>query len=381
MAPSADEAWDALFDTLLDEQEGLARRVREAMQAQLPTYRGLPRDKLDKEVGLEVERVLRSARAGRPALDDSELAELAAVGEARARQGVPVAEMLRAWRIGIEVVVGYAREVGRRLGIEDAQVLEFVQSMLAWSDVAMLTTAGAHREAELVLARAEEERRAAFVRGTLLGTVPATELRVHGEAYGLNLAGEYVAFRARLGYDVPRHQLEHALGVEALGRRRGMSAFVDGDIAGFLTEPPPSDVDGIVGVGPPRSLDRLAESYRLAARALMTMHACGLHGAYDLPALGLRAAVAMDTDIGEPLKKRYLEPLGTGGSARELIATLRAYLTCDLHAERTAAQLFVHENTVRYRLARFEELTGANLRETKVLVEVWWAVELSAMGL
>lgn len=377
-----DQGWDLLFDTLLGERDELANRIRAAMQAQLPSYRPLPTGGLDDEVLLEVERVLRSARAGSAALDDRELAELAAVGENRARQGVPVAEMLRAWRIGIEVVVDYARELGRRLDISDAQVLNFVQSTLAWSDVAMVTTAGAHRQAELALTQAEEERRAAFVRGTLFGTVAASELRVHAEAFGLDPDGEYVAVRARLDDGPAGHKLAQALGFrDGPQRRRGLSALIDGDIAGFLSGPPPTEVDGTVGFGPPRTLDRLAESYRLAARALATAHACGLRGAHDLPSLGLRAAVAMDTDIGELLRARYLEPLTAGGSARELVATLRAYLACGMHVERTATRLFVHQNTVRYRLARFEELTGTTLRDTDVLFEVWWALELSAMRL
>ncbi|MGH3552517.1 MAG: hypothetical protein ACRDT5_07970 [Mycobacterium sp.] len=47
-------------------------------------------------------------------MSDSELVELAAIGEARAQQGVPVDDMLRAWRIGVEVVIGYAREAGQQ---------------------------------------------------------------------------------------------------------------------------------------------------------------------------------------------------------------------------------------------------------------------------
>ncbi|WP_343575041.1 helix-turn-helix domain-containing protein [Mycobacterium sp.] len=382
MTPREDGPWNALFDTLLGEREVLAGRVREAMQAQLPTYRTLARAALDDEVGLEVERVLRSARAGRAALDESEFAELAAVGEVRAQQGVPIAEMLRAWRIGIEVVVGYAREVGQRLGIEDAQVLEFVQSTLAWSDVAMVTTAAAHRKAEFALEHAEQGRRAAFVRGVLFGEIPAAELRIHAEAFGLDPLGEYVALRARVGESVSAHKLEQALGFDdPVQRRRGLCALVDGDIAGFLSEPPPKNVDGVVGYGPPRPLDRLAESHHLAARALIGAVACGFHGAHDIASLGVRAAVAMDADVGESLRKRYFEPLGAGGSAHEIISTLRAYFASDMHVERTATRLFIHQNTVRYRLARFEELAGASLHDTKVLVEVWWAVELSAMSL
>jgi hypothetical protein len=378
----ANAAWDMLFDMLLGERKELSARVREAMQAQLPAYRVLPQEALDEEVGLEVERVLRSARAGRAASDEGELAELAAIGEARAKQGVPLAEMLRAWRIGIEVVVGYAREVGKRVGIEDAQVLEFVQSTLAWSDIAMVTTAEAHRKAELALAKAEQGRRSAFTGGLLFGEVPTAEVRINAEAFGLGPADEYIAFRARVGEDSAARKLEQALGLgDPAQRCRGLCALVDGDIAGFLSEPPRRGIDSVVGYGPPRPLDRLAESYHLATRALMTALACGFRGAHDIASLGVRAAVAMDTDVGESLRKRYLEPLGVGGSAHELVSTLRAYLACDMHVERTATRLFVHQNTVRYRLARFEELTEASLRDTEVLVGVWWALEFSAMSL
>src|ERR1700758_5476644 len=99
-------AWDVLIETLLHERSDLAGRVRAAIQAKLPAYRAMPAETLEDEVGIQVERVLWSARYGR-----AEISDLAAVGEARARQGVAVADMLRAWRIGIGVLIGYAREV------------------------------------------------------------------------------------------------------------------------------------------------------------------------------------------------------------------------------------------------------------------------------
>lgn len=380
--PTVNRTWDALFDTLLGEQAELAERVRGAIQAVLPAYRDLPRQELDGEVEFEVARVLQSARTGCTAVSEDEVAELAAIGEARAQQGVPVDEMLRAWRIGVEVVIGYAREIGQRLGIADGHVLEFVQSTLAWSDVAMVATAQAHRRAELTLAFTEEQRRVAFVRGTLLGTMSAPELGVQAEAYGLDPAREYVAVRAQLHEGVSQHKVERVLGFhDGVPHRRGLSALVDGCLAGFTTDPPPRNVEAVAGFGPPRPLDRLAESDRLAARALMTAQAYGLKGAHDIPSFGLRAAVATDADVGEPLQRRYLKPLAECGSPRELMATLRAYLACGMHVERTATRLFVHQNTVRYRLARFEELTGTSLRETDVLFEVWWALELSTMRL
>lgn len=381
-APNSYQAWNALFDALLLEQVELAGRITDAIQTQLPAYRVVPRNELDHEVGLEIEQVLRSQRAGRPAMSEGELAELAAIGESRAQQGVAVEEMLRAWRIGIEVAVDYARQASRRLDIADTHVLEFVQSALAWSDMAMTEIAGAHRRTALTLVPTEEQHRAAFVRDALLGTAPPDALRIQAEAYGLEPTAEYVAIRARLDEGVSRQKLERVLGFhDGMPHRRGLSAILSESIVGFARQSPPQDVDAVAGVGPPRPLERLAESYRLAARALLTTQACGFRGAYDLPSFGLRAAVAADADVGEPLRKRYLEPLAESGSSHELMATLRAYLACGMHVERTATRLFVHPNTVRYRLTRVEELTGASLRDTRELFELWWAVELAAMRL
>ncbi|GEL18107.1 helix-turn-helix domain-containing protein [Pseudonocardia asaccharolytica] len=47
----------------------------------------------------------------------------------------------------------------------------------------------------------------------------------------------------------------------------------------------------------------------------------------------------------------------------EYVKTLRTYLTNDRHLERTAAALHIHPNTVRYRLARAQELLEVNLRD------------------
>jgi PucR C-terminal helix-turn-helix domain len=379
---SSEAGWDPLAGTLFSERAELIRRIGDAIKAQLSTYRMIPREALENEVGLELAQVLQPDVAAPAALSDRQRAVLAAVGEERARDGVPVDDMLRAWRIGIEVVVSYAREVGQRLNVDDARVLEFVQSALAWSDLAMVTTTRAHRRAERALTCAPDERHANFVRGTLLGTVPSVELRIQAEMYGLDPAGEYVAVRARRGQPVTQFHWERALGLDDSAHERcGLCAAIDGDVAGFLTEAPPLQLEGVVGFGPARPLERLAESYRSATRALVTAEACGLRGAYDIASLGLRPALALDTEVGELLRRRYLQPLASTSSAGDLVATLKAYLACGMHVERTATQLFVHQNTVRYRIARFEELTGSSLADTEVLLEVWWALELSAMNL
>lgn len=379
-APRVSSDWNVLLESLLAEPDELDRRVRDAIEVEYSVERTRRSDILHNGIASDIVRVLHAARAGRVAENNDFVADLATAGEAWARNGVPVDEMLHIWHIGVEVILGHVKDVGQRLGVDDADLLEFVQSAYVWSDLAVVAAAKGHRSAEIEIAVAEEERRENFVRGVLFGTLASSDLRVGAEAYGLDPDCEYVAVRARLGDGVHQRKLEQELGFHAPGRRRaGLSAVVDGALAGILMEQPATV--SAVGVGPLRPLRHLAESYRLATRALMTIQACGLRGAHDFSSLGLRAAVAMDSDVGDVLRERYLDPIAGADSARELLSTLRAYLACDMHVERTATRLFVHQNTVRYRLARFEELTDTSLRCTQTVVELWWALALADMGL
>lgn len=89
-----------------------------------------------------------------------------------------------------------------------------------------------------------------------------------------------------------------------------------------------------------------------------------------------RTAVEDHGELVELLRRRYLEPLGEDAGFRPvLIETLRAYLANGRSVRATAHELFVHENTLRYRLARFEELTGCSLNSTDVLIEISWVIE------
>ena len=193
---------------------------------------------------LDLDAVLTAARAGYEGVTDEQLAALTPVGEARARQGIPIADVLLARRIGVQVVIDRATEIGPQLDISEAEMLRFVRALIGASDRAMAIIASAHRTADLELATREQAR---------------------------------------------------------------------------------------------------------------------------------RAAVATDRAVGDALLRRYLEPLA--GSQAEIAAGLRVLFESDMHVERAAEKLFVHPNTLRYRIGRFEEITGANLRSPRSALEVWWALQ------
>jgi DNA-binding PucR family transcriptional regulator len=58
-----------------------------------------------------------------------------------------------------------------------------------------------------------------------------------------------------------------------------------------------------------------------------------------------------------------------------LLDTLRSWFAQGGSASAAAEQLYVHRNTVRYRLRRVEELTGRSLAEPTAIGEIHLALE------
>jgi DNA-binding PucR family transcriptional regulator len=63
----------------------------------------------------------------------------------------------------------------------------------------------------------------------------------------------------------------------------------------------------------------------------------------------------------------------------ELVASLSAFLACNRSWQRASAQLFVHKQTLVYRMQRVESLTGLALNDTAAVVELWLALQALQM--
>jgi len=86
--------------------------------------------------------------------------------------------------------------------------------------------------------------------------------------------------------------------------------------------------------------------------------------AADLGLTGRLAAGGSSRRTLEAMVISTLGPLLSADSAEgtEYVQTLRSWLAQDRHLERTAAQLHVHPNTVRYRVARAQDVLGMDLK-------------------
>ena len=275
-------------------------------------------------------------------------------------------------RVRSQAIAEYVRDAGSRLGSTADEVRATVGILMTACDA--LAPPGTEAAADRT--RPVDRARAEFVRDALWGTLDTRELADAAAVHGVDLTRRYFAVRGRPDPDRGVDELVSALGLGRGRPGRGLCAVVDGDLVGFVAVPPSGAVGGMAGVGLARPPALLHESFRMASRALRTAVRCGMTGVCEFGSLGLLPAVLSDEATGSALCHRYFTPLGDGEFTTEIVETLEAYLRHGMHAPRTAQALCVHPNTVRYRIGKFEELTGLSLRQDGTAVfEVLWAME------
>jgi purine catabolism regulator len=124
----------------------------------------------------------------------------------------------------------------------------------------------------------------------------------------------------------------------------------------------------------------LGDAVRQARWALETVSpdgsALALYGDSSpsfLPRTLAESKLAADRVLGPLIE--YDREQGT-----ELIKTLQAYLECDRSPSRASELLFIHTQTVNYRITRIQELTGRSMRSTGDVSELWFALRALALS-
>ena len=82
------------------------------------------------------------------------------------------------------------------------------------------------------------------------------------------------------------------------------------------------------------------------------------------------------------LRTRMLAPLDdlTPAAREKLVETLRAWLLHHGRREQIAAALFVHPQTVRYRMGQLRELYGKRLEDPRTVLDLTIALGLPERG-
>jgi DNA-binding PucR family transcriptional regulator len=137
---------------------------------------------------------------------------------------------------------------------------------------------------------------------------------------------------------------------------------------------------GPVVIGPPEA-DLMAAT-RSAQAALAGLRACRARTALPRPVLAFDLLPERALDGDESARRQLIDdiytPLVAAGSA--LVETLGAYLEQAGSLEATARALYVHTNTVRYRLRRVAEVTGYAATEPREAFTLHLALVLGRLA-
>ncbi len=280
---------------------------------------------------------------------------------ARADQGVPLEDLLHAYRIagrlGWQILRRHAGPHEQQVLLDAAELLMLYLDLL--SEVVTQTYL-AERE-RLV---SEEERSARHLVERIVDGAPLTvEERELARRLEVPLRDRYVPFAAAIPSASPRR---HAA-LAARLRGDGRLAVAEGDrIFGLaLAALEPSEL----GEGPQALLAIARETPRAALATareelqLLVDHGrrARLCGVLTPSSHALELLLARSPQVAAALRARVLEPLARGGEGAELVHTLRTLVRCGFDRTDTSRALHVHRNTLGYRIRRIEQLAGIDL--------------------
>lgn len=315
-----------------------------------------------------------------------ELTEIERVGARRAETGIPLDDVLHAYRMVSRVCWDILADECRKFDGEalDATI-ELAQAVLRYNDQISTIVAEAYARAQRAIVREQEGARREFLADLLYGTDVAPEdmlRRAHTFGYDLSLsylalvgsgpegdgAKETVVAGAAGAIGV------HAAAAESIVLQKGeqtiallpVDPFAD---AGIVPEKLVAELGGgwrFGSGGPDRGLEGIRRAYLEAREALEIGIALDLPGpVYRFDDVLLYHFLRIEPGTVERFIDQMLGPLIEYDERRkgELLKTLDAYFDCDGSVKLAGQSLFAHPHTVSYRLKQMERLTGWSLRD------------------
>jgi PucR-like helix-turn-helix protein len=360
----------------------LRDRRDELVEAQLVqlrrfgSYGPVPEADLRRSCARNVARVVATLeqRDSLPAeIEEDERAS----GQRRAVQGIPTDEVVKAYRAVISVLRDAFIEEASAAAADPWVVLAGTRTLWDLTDRYSDVLVAARQQVDIDTARRDEQHRIAFLHRLLTGSLDPAGLSAGGAVQGMLPDRDYWVVRGR-----------HVLGdTQRLSRHlescatsfRPLVAPFDNDVVGIAAARPVPLADAVIAVGGPARLGAVPHAFAEATQVLNVALRYGRTGVIDSSTLSVRVAVEQHDELGEQLYRRYLGPMTAHPGSVEILDTVQVYLRQHRSIGDTARALSVHPNTIRYRLARFHTLTGADLSSTDALVEVWWALEYASI--
>ena len=293
-----------------------------------------------------------------------------ALGRGEARSGRSMNALLRAYRVGARVSWRDMSAAGVRGGFHADTVAGFAELVFSYIDELSAASAAGHADELAASGRVQERLREQLADALVGGSAPAT-VEAAAERAGWPVPDELTVVLVPEGRGPGLSALpQDTLQATGAAQQRALDGLgpvetllVPGGSAARKVVLQSLRDDAVVGPTVPwheasRSADRAARVLRLREQRRIGDPDLGGWGVLDADDHLVALVASADEAVMADLREQVLAPLRQlrPASADKLTETLRAWLLHQGRREDMAATLFVHPQTVRYRMGQLREL-------------------------
>jgi hypothetical protein len=363
-----------LLDLLATTLPEVATHTIVAVTEEVPSYAGAfggpMGDNIENAVQMALAGFLRLAARGRmtdagtpqsPALEGAY-----ALGRGEARSGRSADALLSAYRVGARVAWRELAATAVEGGVPADTLASFAELVFAYIDELSAASVAGHADELETTGRVQQRYLDRLAQGILRGD-PADALVAAAERADWTPPKTLTAVVLPSAQVRPAHGLVDPRSLTALGElpglAEGLAVLLVPDAGGPARKRLLTTLAGRSAVaGPARAWLAGHSSYVRAVRAVPLRHDDGV---YDTDEHLADLIMAADAEAVADLRERMLAPLSDlrPATAAKLTETLRSWLLHQGRRDDIAAALFVHPQTVRYRMGQLRELYGDRLED------------------
>ena len=381
--------WEHLPEEVLaagPQLQELADEIIEAIRTEVPAYRLPLKGTFGENVRRGVSEALaqfntlvRTPGSGRGLGREIYIG----LGRGEARAGRSLEALLAAYRVGARIAWRRLSAAGVEAGLDPQTLVLLAESIFAYIDELSAESAEGYAREQAERAGEADQLRATLVELLLHVPPPPPE--------ALQAAAEDAAWR------VPREIAVVAWPAER-GRRPiahlplgSVAAAIGSTLTGIVPDPNgPGRRDELeralrdipAGLGPTVPPEEAARSHQRALAALQLAEQREHRGVLAAGEHRIALLLKADEQLVEEIRTARLEPLSaeTPLSQKRLEETLLAWLRRGGSVPAAAADLGVHAQTVRYRMARLRDLLGDELDDPDARFELEAALRAAAIS-
>lgn len=289
------------------------------------------------------------------------------LGRGEARSGRTMEALLAAYRIGARVAWRQLASKAVEGGMEPAMLVEFSALVFAWIDEISEASAAGHADERATTGRVQRQLRERLARRLLAEATTPEELD------DAAARAEWTPPSTLTAVLVPNSQVgsllakvnQSTLEFDDLRDLNDHTLLLVPDAHGHRRRPLMKALEGRRAVvGPAKPWREARVSYERARR----VHFADLGS--DTEQHLVELVLSADSDAREDLRAQVLAPLADlrPATAEKLTETLRSWLLHQGRREDVADELFIHPQTVRYRMGQLRDVYGDRLDDPAMLL-------------